>query len=266
MGFLHGDDERSRAAARRARSHRQRAGRGRLDHLPEVELARLDRHTVSAAFHRPTRRRQRALGLRIERRRARRLREEADGRLHRPRDADRGARPSRRSRRDRDHSRPRDLHSLPDALHHQPVHAAGQGRPAAGDPGRIRATSPSSASSASNPTTSSSPSNIRSARRRTRSMGCWAWIESRRRSTAASSIRACSIAHSWRCTTRSRDVRGRLRRFRRCPLRRASVKVPIRASWRRRASWKSSTPPSPCFPIIRPPRPRSRSSLGRAST
>ena len=67
MGLVHDDDARSGTPSDRSRSHRQRARRRRLRDLPGLELARLDRHSPSAAFHRPTRRRQRVLGIRIQR-------------------------------------------------------------------------------------------------------------------------------------------------------------------------------------------------------
>jgi hypothetical protein len=58
------------------------------------------------------------------RRQARRLRQEADVGLHRPRDHDRNSGPSAASRRRRRGSWDIHLHSLHDAVHHQPVPAA----------------------------------------------------------------------------------------------------------------------------------------------
>jgi oleate hydratase len=58
------------------------------------------------------------------------FRRQADGRMHGPRNHDGAARPSAHSNRSGAHPRRRDLHSVPDAFHHQPVSAAQARRPA----------------------------------------------------------------------------------------------------------------------------------------
>ena len=62
MDLVHHDAARSDAFAHRPRSHRQCARRRRLDHVPAIELARLDRHSAPAAFHRAARRRRASCG------------------------------------------------------------------------------------------------------------------------------------------------------------------------------------------------------------
>ena len=63
MGVVHHDPARSDLPAHRPGLHRQRARRGRSDHLPAIQLAGLDRHPAPAAFHRPTRRRRACSGV-----------------------------------------------------------------------------------------------------------------------------------------------------------------------------------------------------------
>ena len=55
MGVVHHDDARSGLPSHRPGSDRQRAWRGRIDHVREFELARVDRHPAPAAFHWPAR-------------------------------------------------------------------------------------------------------------------------------------------------------------------------------------------------------------------
>jgi oleate hydratase len=74
VGLLHSDDERSPASEYRPRSHGQRAGRGWIDHLREIGMARLHRHPASTPFRRAAGGRQRVLGIWVEHGRARRLR------------------------------------------------------------------------------------------------------------------------------------------------------------------------------------------------
>ncbi len=112
---------------------RQCAGRRRPGHLRRLALADVDRAAAPAALHRPAQGGERVLGLRPPCRQARRLRRQADGRLFRPRTDDRTPRPTAHRGRGGAHPERHPRHPLHDALHHQPVPAAGQGRSAGGD-------------------------------------------------------------------------------------------------------------------------------------
>ena len=98
-----------------------------------------------------------------------------------------------------------DLHSLHDAVHHEPVSAAKPGdRPDVVPTGwQI---SPSPASSASCPTMSCSPSNTRFGRPRPRFTPCSDSSASRQRSIKGSSIRGCCTGRSRACTASTRDL------------------------------------------------------------
>ncbi len=112
-------------------------GEGGLITFPESNSARIHRAAAPAAFHRPTGQRGSVLGLRLVRRQAGQFRGQADAGLQRAGDRDRNPRSSRNGTRGGSNSPILDLDPLHDAVHNQPVLAAGAWRPTPGEAGRV---------------------------------------------------------------------------------------------------------------------------------
>ena len=101
--------------------HRQCPRRRRPCHLCRFRLASVDLAAPAAALYRPARRYRYLLGVRPVHRQPRRLREKADGSLHRAGDHGRGSGTSRRTGSGKRGSGERNRSSAHDALCHERV-------------------------------------------------------------------------------------------------------------------------------------------------